>query len=165
MSEIAVENIDVAGTLAREGVKEKVAQVKEILESVPEVNAMMKAAETVEDVYEIVKNFSTATLEQVKVIFEKTVDYYRQAKAALTDEVLDNVVGGWSFSEFWSDNKGFVVGAAVFVASVAIGATAGACVAGPLGAAAGALGGIFAGVMLGVIAGVATEVICKNFNL
>ncbi len=162
MSEVVIEKIDVAGILSSEGVDEKVEQVKDILESVPEVNVLMKAAETVEDVYEIVKKFSKATFEQVKEIFEQAVDYYKQSKAVLTDEMLDNVVGGWSFSQFWSQNKGFVVGAAVFVASIVTGAVAGAVVAGPLGAAAGALGGLVAGVMLGVIAGVATNVICEK---
>ncbi len=162
MSEVVIEKIDVAGILSSEGVDEKVEQVKDILESVPEVNVLMKAAETVEDVYEIVKKFSKATFEQVKEIFEQAVDYYKQSKAVLTDEILDNVVGGWSFSQFWSQNKGFVVGAAVFVASIVTGAVAGAVVAGPLGAAAGALGGLVAGVMLGVIAGVATNVICEK---
>ena len=164
MSEIAVENVDVAGILASDGIQEKVEQVKELMESVPEVNVLMKAAETVEDVYEIVKKFSTATFEQVKVIFEKTVTYYKETKAVLTDEVLDNVVGGWSLSKWWNDYKGFIVGASVFVASVAVGAVAGFCVAGPLGAAAGALGGICAGAILGPISGKITEVICDNLK-
>ncbi len=163
MSEIAVENIDVAGLLSSKGVDEKVEQVKEILESVPEVNALMKAAETVEDVYEIVKKFSKATFEEVKMIFEKACDYYKETKAVLTDEILDNVAGGFSLSDLWADNKPFVIGASVFLASIVIGATAGAVVAGPLGAAAGALGGLVAGVGLGIIAGVATNIIIKNF--
>ncbi len=162
MSEIAVENLNVAGILASEGVEEKVEQVKEILESVPEVNAMMKAAETVEDVYEIVKKFANATFEQVKVIFEKTVDYCKEAKATLTDEVLDNVVGGWSFSELWTYHKGFVIGASVFFACVAAGAIAGLCLAGPIGAAAGAVGGIAAGLILSVGASRITDAICGD---
>ena len=159
MSEIAVENVDVAGLLASEGIQEKVEQVKELLKSVPEVDLLMKAAETVEDVYEIVKKFSTATFEQVKVIFQKTWDYYKESKALLTDEILDNVVGGFSFSKLWASCKDVVIGASVFVASIVVGAVAGACIAGPIGAVAGAVCGVGVGVFLGIGAGMVTNAI------
>ncbi len=153
MSEVAVENINVADILGNADAEARVATVKAALEADPEVSLLVKAAETVEDVYEIVKKFSTATLEQVKVLFRKTVDYYQEAKAVLSDEMLDNVVGGWSLARFWRENKALIIGGAVFVASVAVGAIAGFCTAGPLGAAAGALGGAAAGVALAAIAG------------
>ncbi len=152
MSEVAVENINVADILGAEGATEQVEQVKAALEADPEVSLLVKAAETVEDVYEIVKRYSKATLEQVKVLFEKTVDYFKETKSVLADEVLDNVVGGWSFSNWWNKNKAFVLGGVVFVACVAAGAVVGAC----LGGAAGALGGAAIGVVVGSALGTAT---------
>ncbi len=152
MSEVAVENINVADILGVEGATEKVEQVKAALEADLEVSLLVKAAETVEDVYEIVKRYSKATLEQVKVLFEKTVDYFKETKSVLADEVLDNVVGGWSFSNWWNKNKAFVLGGVVFVACVAAGAVVGAC----LGGAAGALGGAAIGVVVGSALGTAT---------
>ncbi len=153
MSEVAVENINVADILGAEGATEKVEQVKAALEADPEVSLLVKAAETVEDVYEIVKRYSKATLEQVKVLFEKTVDYFKETKAILVDEVLDNVVGGWSFSNWWNKNKAFIVGAAVLVACVAVGTVVGAVT----GGVAGAMVGFGIGVVVGSAAGSAAR--------
>lgn len=148
MSEIAVKNINAVEILEAEGAEEKVEQVKAALEADPEVSLLLKAAETVEDVYEIVKRFSKATLEEVKGIFRQTVDYYKQTKAALDDEVLDNVVGG-SFSSWWNKWKSVVVGGVVFVACVAAGVAIGAAVGGYTGAVAGAAVGIVVGAIAG----------------
>ncbi len=147
MSE-AIENINVVEILEAEGAEEKVEQVKAALEADPEVSVLLKAAETAEDVYEIVKKFSKATFEQVKEIFQKTVDYYKETKAALDDEVLDNVVGG-SFSSWWNRWKSAIVGCVVFVACVGAGVLIGAACGGYTGAIAGAAIGIVAGVVAG----------------
>ncbi len=153
MSEVAVENINVADILGVEGATEKVEQVKAALEADPEVSLLVKAAETVEDVYEIVKRYSKATLEQVKVLFEKTVDYFKETKAILADEVLDNVVGGWSLSSWWNKNKAFIVGGVVLVACVAVGTVVGAVT----GGVAGAMVGFGIGVVVGSAAGSAAR--------
>ncbi len=153
MSEVAVENINVADILGVEGATEKVEQVKAALEADLEVSLLVKAAETVEDVYEIVKRYSKATLEQVKVLFEKTVDYFKETKAILADEVLDNVVGGWSLSSWWNKNKAFIVGGVVLVACVAVGTVVGAVT----GGVAGAMVGFGIGVVVGSAAGSAAR--------
>lgn len=156
-----IEKIDVAGILSSEGVDKKVEQVKDILESVPEVNVLMKAAETVEDVYEIVKKFSKATFEQVKEIFEQAVDYYKQFKAVLTDEILDNVVGGWSFSSWWNKNKADIIGGAIFATCVIGGVIIGACTGGLGGAVVGAAAGLVIGAAAGGAAGLITYIVDK----
>lgn len=156
-----IEKIDVAGILSSEGVDKKVEQVKDILESVPEVNVLMKAAETVEDVYEIVKKFSKATFEQVKEIFEQAVDYYKQSKAVLTDEILDNVVGGWSFSSWWNKNKADIIGGAIFATCVIGGVIIGACTGGLGGAVVGAAAGLVIGAAAGGAAGLITYIVDK----
>ncbi len=148
MSEAAVENINAAEILGAEGAEEKVEKVKAALEADPEMSLLLKAAETVEDVYEIVKRFSKATFEEVKGIFEQTVDYYKQTKAALSDEMLDYVVGG-SFSSWWNRWKAAIVGGVVFVACVAAGTLIGAAVGGYTGAIAGAAIGLVVGIVAG----------------
>ncbi len=157
MSEIAVENINVAEILGSAQGAEGLEKVEAAIASDPEVGALVKAAQSVEDVYEIVKKFSTATFEQVKVLFKKTVDYFKESKAVLSDEVLDNVAGGMSFGDFWNTYKSGVIGGIVMISCVAIGAIAGACVAGVGGAIAGAaIGAIVGGVGMaafGVITG------------
>lgn len=152
MSEIAVEDINVAEILSAEKAAEGVEKVKEALASDPEVGALVKAAESIEDVYEIVKKFSKATFEQVKVIFQKTVDYFKEAKTELSDEVLDSVVGGWSLSSWWNKNKAEVIGVAVWVACIGIGVIAGACTGGLGGALVGGCVGVVAGIIVGSVA-------------
>ncbi len=150
MSEIAVENINVADILGAEGAVESVEQVKAAIESDAEVSALVKAAQSVEDVFEIVKKYAKATFEQVKVLFEKTVDYFKETKAALSDEVLDNVVGGWSLSTWWNENKANIIGTTIFLTCVAAGAVIGGCLGGFGGACAGAAVGVFVGTCMGL---------------
>ena len=151
MSEIAVENINVAEILGSKQGAADLEKVEAAITSDPEVGLLVKAAETVEDVYEIVKRFSTATFEQVKVLFEKTVDYFKESKAVLSDELLDNVVGGGLF-EWWDKYKTAVIGGVIMVGCMAVGAVIGSCVAGP----AGTLGGVYLGIAVGgsILAGI-----------
>ena len=149
MGEIAVENINIAEIMSAEGAAENVEKVKVALEADPEMGPMLRGAQTVEDVYHIVKRFSKATFEQVKVILKKTMEYYRRAKAELSDEVLENVSGGWSFSAWWKEAKSVIVSSTIMVSCIVAGAVVGACVGGVGGAIAGAAVGAMAG---GVIA-------------
>ncbi len=156
MGEVAVENINVAEILNAEGAAERVEQVKAALAADPKASLLMKTAETAEDVYEIIKGFAKATLEQVKVIFQKTVDYYKQAKVELSDELLDNVVGGWSFSSWWNQNKSDIIGGAIFATCLIGGVIIGACTGGLGGAVIGAAAGFAIGATLGGVAGLVT---------
>ncbi len=146
MSELAVENVNVADILGAEGAEENLEKVKEAIVSDAEVGPLVKAAQTVEDVYEIVKRFSKATLEQVKVIFEKTVDYFKETKVELSDEVLDNVAGGgFNFFKFWDNFKEGIVAGCIMVGCTVVGGVIGACVGGLGGAVAGACVGALVG--------------------
>ncbi len=145
MSEIAVENVNVADILGHEEAEAGLEKVKAALEADPEISALMKVADTIEDVYEIVKRFSKATFEQVKVLFKKTVDYLKETKAILSDEVLDNVSGGWFLSDWWHKAKSTVVGTVIMVSCIVAGTVAGACVGGLGGAVCGACVGALAG--------------------
>ncbi len=138
-NELALEDINVAEILDQEAVKEASAKLKEAIEADPEANEMVQAAESVEDVYAVVKHFANVTLEQMKVIFHKVVDYFKGPKTELPDEVLDNVAGGWSFSSWWKENKVNVAVAGAIVGACLLGIATGGLFLGAAGAAAGAV--------------------------
>lgn len=158
MSE-AVEKLNVAEILGAEGAAERVEKIKAAIAADPEASALAKAAETAEDVYEIIKKFCKATLAQVKEVFRQTVDFYKQAKAELSDEVLDNVVGGWSFSSWWNNNKSDIIGGTIFAVCLLGGIVIGACTGGLGGAVVGAAVGFTVGAILGGAAGVITAAV------
>ncbi len=159
MSEAAVEHINVADILGAKDAMEQVEKVEAALSADAEVSALVKAAQTVEDVYEIVKKFAKATLEQTKVLFQKTVDYFKETKAVLADEVLDHVSGGWSLSQWWSEHKAKIIAGALVVACVVTGVVVGACTAGLGGAIAGGVIGFYAGLGAGAIGSSVTNAI------
>ncbi len=162
MSEIAVENINIAEIMSTEGAAENVEKVKAAFEADPEMGPMLRGAQTVEDVYEIIKKFSKATFAQVKVILEKTMDYFHSAKAKLSDEVLDHVAGGWFLTEWWNKNKGDCITLACVVACTVVGTVVGACVGGVGGAIAGAGAGCVVGTVVGLAAGAIVNAVTKK---
>ncbi len=150
MSELTVENINVAEMYTVPGADRSVEKIKNLIDADPEASALIETAETVEDVFAIVKKFAKVTLEQLKVIFEKTVDYFKESKAVLADELLDNVVGGGLF-DWWKKNRRDIVGWACFGACVLGGIIIGACTGGIGGAVVGAIGGGLAGATVGAV--------------
>ncbi len=134
--------------MENETVKKSTGEVLEAIKKDPVAMKMIDAAKTVEELYEATKRFITVAWEDFKKVFANTFAYYSSPKAALEDEVLDDVVGGWSFSGFFNSISkkatciaAVVVGAAVVVAGAALALTC-VAVAGPVGAAVGALAGI-----------------------
>ncbi len=108
--------------------------------------AMMKvveAAKTVEDMYEITKRFVKVAFEDFKKLFNQVAHYFSSDKTALADEMLDNVVGGWSFSSLF-DNigqklaciAGCVAGVGAVIGGIALGGAL-IATANPVGLAAG----------------------------
>ena len=142
---VTVENINIAAIMESEAGKKAEEKLTEVMEANPVVSKLVKAAETVEDVYQIAKEYFTMKFEDFKVLFERTVNYFKESKAELSDEGLDNVVGGWSFSGFWNEYKEKIIKTAFVVACTAIGAGLGAVTGGLgvalLGGVVGALGG------------------------
>ncbi len=159
MSEVAVENVNVAEIFEKGNGLQCVEEVTATITADPEVGALVKAAQSIEDVYDIVKRFSKATLAQVKALFEKTVDYFKETKAALSDEVLDNVVGGWSLSAWWNKNKADIIGGTIFVACIVGGIIIGAATGGVGGAVVGAAAGFVVGATLGGVAGAVVAIV------
>lgn len=99
---LTVENVDVAKMLSVEGAAKSVDDMVAALEEIPAVKQMLDAAKTVEDIYQVVKDYLSIKVEDFKILFHKTVDYFKEPKVALADDVMENVVGGaWGFFETW----------------------------------------------------------------
>ncbi len=141
---LTVENVDVAKMLSVEGADKSVDDMVAAMEENPAVKKLMDAAETLEDMYHVVKEYLAIKLEDFKVLFDKTVDYFKETKAALSDDVLDNVVGGgfWDCVGKWRKE---ILAVTVLVGSVVECTLIGAAIGGPAGAACGAFVGLFVG--------------------
>ncbi len=143
--EMTVENVNVAEVMADEKAREAAEKLEAALEANPEDNALMEAAQSAEDMYQVAKKYISIKLEEFKVLFQKTVDYFKQDKVALQDEVLDSVAGGWSLSNFWNTYKKKIIAVAIVVGTTAAGIA--------IGAAVGGLGGALLGGAIGFAAG------------
>ncbi len=140
---LTVENVDVEKVLSVEGAAKSVDDMVAALEEIPAVKQMLEAAKTVEDIYQAVKGYLSIKVEDFKVLFHKTVDYFKEPKVALADDVMENVVGGaWGFFETW---KKKALAATLLIGAFVEGALIGAAVGGPVGAVAGAFVGLFVG--------------------
>ncbi len=129
-------NLEVATILNNEKAPEAMEDVKKLIHSDPEAVAMMEKAETVEDMYAVFKKFISAPLEAFKTLFHSVIDCFKNDKVALSDETMDAVVGGWSFSAFWKANRERVLMSVALIAVVGLGITG-------IGAGVGALVGCF----------------------
>ncbi len=145
-NELTAENINVAEFMEREEMTVAMHKMEEVVDADPEASALLEKAESIEDVYHFMKHFAQVTMEQVKVIFKKTVDYFKETKAELADDVLDHVSGGWGFPSSWGAWKKDILMAATILGCAVL------CAA--IGAATFGVGGAIAGVVIGVATGV-----------
>ncbi len=130
-----------------EQTKETIAKAQEVLENDAETAALIEKAENEADMWEVFKKYVSAPVEYFKEVFQKVTDYFKADKAALSDETLDNVVGGWSFSNFWNKYKKTIITAAVVVGSAALlfsglGAPIGAALGGAAAASGAGVGAL-----------------------
>ncbi len=133
--------------MENETVKKGTGEVLDVIKQDPVAMKMISAAKTVEELYEATKRFVATSWEDFKKFFANTFAYYSSNKTALEDEVLDSVVGGWSFSSFFNSISqkvtcvaAVVVGVAVAAAGLGLAVTCMA-VAGPVGIIVGAFAG------------------------
>ncbi len=142
---ITAENVDVAKIMSTAGADEALAKVGEIIDANPVSKKLLEAAQTVEDAYQVFKAYVEMKFEDFKIVFEKTVNYFKEPKAALPDEVMDQVVGG-GWSDFWNKYKHKIIRASIIVGCAVAGIALGALTAG----AAGAVVVGFVGAVVGV---------------
>lgn len=116
-------NLEVAQILNNEKAPEAMEEVKELIHRDPEAMDMMAKAETVEDMYTVFKKFISVPLEAFKTLFHSVTDCFKNDKVALSDETMDAVVGGWSFSAFWKANREMVLVSVTLIAVVGLGLT------------------------------------------
>ncbi len=143
---IDVEKVNVAEILEREDVK---AQEKELLsafEANPEAAKVLDAVKTAEDAYELIKNALKITLKDFKVLFEKTVDYFKSDKTALDDDTLECVAGG---SSWWDKYKKVIVLGSLVATGVVLGVVVGAVTFGLGAAVVGGVTGFFSASAIG----------------
>ena len=145
-------DINIAEILSVEKNQTCVDEIKDAIEKNPIVVKALEVAKTVEEVYDIMKKYVQIKFENFKVCFEKSMDFFRESKAELSDEVLDTVAGGGWLSNFWNKYKTAIIATAIFVGCVAtgglVGLAGGALVgAASVAAAAGAITGTIGGGM------------------
>ncbi len=104
---------------------------------------LVEAAATVEDLFQITKRFIQVTFEDFKKVFHQVADYFSADKTEIADEILDDVVGGWSLSGWFKKaaNKlacvaGCIAGVGAIVGGAALGGAL-AFLGGPVGLAGG----------------------------
>ena len=142
---LTVENVSVEKAVNYEGAKEALDKIWEMVEANPVSMKLLEAAQTVEDMYEIAKEYVAIKFSDFKVLFDKTVDYFKEPKTALSDEVMDSVVGGWSISGFFNKWKKEIIATTIAVGCTVAGIAIGAVLGGWVGAAAGAVAGAAVG--------------------
>ncbi len=147
---ITAENVDIAKVMSADGAAEALAKVEELIDANPVSKKLLEAAQTMEDAYLVFKDYVEMKWKDFKIVFQKTVDYFREPKATLPDEMLDGVAGG-GWSDFWNKYKHQIIRTSIIVGCIAGGIALGALTGGAAGAVVFGLTGAMIGVG-GVIA-------------
>ncbi len=122
--------LNVEAMLADENVKLEMAKCEAALAADPMLDQLATAARSIEEMFEVAKHFIQVEFQEFRQVFEDVMEFYSAPKAALADDLLDNVAGG-AFS--WAN-----------FGKVSLCAAVGFLILGPTGALAGAgLGAAF----------------------
>ncbi len=144
--------VDIKVFMANEAVAENVGKLEAVIAEDKETCAILDAAQSVQDVFGAVKKYVTMKFEAFTALFDDVMNYFKEDKAVLSDETLDCVVGGWSWSGLWETVKkkaaAIVIGAAI---GAAVGVVAGAATAAGVGALIGGFAGAIAGGIVGAL--------------
>lgn len=132
--------MNVAVAMENAGAREQAQEILAELQANPAANALMEAAKTVEDMYEVAKSYVDMSLEAFRNAFAAAMDYCNDSKQELDDDAMECIVGG-SWGDAWNMFK------KVALATVIIAGVAAACAitGGAAGAALGAAGAWMAG--------------------
>ena len=132
--------MNVAVAMENAGAREQAQEILAELQANPATNALMEAAKTVEDMYEVAKSYVDMSLEAFRNAFAAAMDYCNDSKQELDDAAMECIVGG-SWGDAWNMFKKVAL-ATVIVAGVV---AACAITGGAAGAAVGAAGAWMAG--------------------
>ena len=145
-------DVNVAEILSVEENQTYANKIKEAIEKNPVLVKALEVAKTVEEVYGTMKDYVQMKLEDFKVCFEKSMDFFRESKTELPDEVLDAVAGGGWLSNFWNKYKTAIIATAIVAGTIASGGALG-LVGGVIlsDIAMGVAGGLVAGAVGGAL--------------
>ena len=127
-NKINMADVDVATMIGTEEAKAGVEKLRAAMEANPVLNKVLDAAESIEDMYQVAKCYFEVTLEDFKILMNKTIEFFKSPKVKLEDEMMDCVVGGWSFGNFWNKYKKVIISAAIIAGVAAITGGLGAAV-------------------------------------
>ena len=131
--------VNMEAMMADAEAKKYLENVQSEMEKNEEVNQMMDAASSLQDLFEVAKKYVVVKFEQFKAICKDAFAYFsKDDKVVLSDDTLEAVVGGGWFGDLWNKCKKAVVAVAVGVVTAAV---IGGCVAAGLAATVGT-GGI-----------------------
>lgn len=105
MSNVAAANINVAEMMSYGEIQEAVEELKATLESNPAVGQMIDAAQSLEEMYESMKDYIGMKLEDFKVVFHKAVAFVTGPKTKLEDDMMESVAGGSTYLKDYRDFK------------------------------------------------------------
>lgn len=140
------------------------AGMADFVESVQKDSVLMpliEAAQTVEDMFNITKKYLQVTFAEFKNLFKQAVDYFSADKVALADEMLDDVVGGWSLSGWFKSNVEKIKCVGAIVGAFALGAAVGV-LGGMMIGVGGPIGGLLGVAGVVAVTGFASKVILDN---
>ena len=135
----------VADIVTNEKSMEGIRQLEAALKADPKVGVLLEAAEDVKDVFQAVRKFLKVKFEVFETYFNEAMDYFKEDKVALQDEMLENVAGGFTLSTLWNRLKTIATAVAVGAAAGAVCGVAGGVAFSPLFAAGGAIFGLVVG--------------------
>ena len=95
-------SINVAAIMEDPQSRATIDQIQAAMSSDPIVDKMMKAAQTVEDAYEVVKRYVVIKFEDFKAVCDDMMEYFQGPKVALDDSIMDAVAGGGIWSNVWN---------------------------------------------------------------
>lgn len=131
MNNVAVANIDVAQMMSCEDNQNALEQMKAALDANPALSHMVYAAQSIEEMYESLKEYMSLKLEDFKVVFAKAFAYIVPPKTRLDDDTMDCVAGG-GYLHDWKDLqvniKKAVICAAILAGLLIVGTATGAAI-------------------------------------
>lgn len=164
MTNVAAADINVAEIMSHEENQTAAEQLKAAIENNPAVSQMMEAAHSVEEMYQAVKEYISLKLDDFKVLFDKTIEFFKSPKVQLEDDMMECVVGGGFFSNLWDKYKKTICAVVVVAGMAVVGAAAGAVVGVTAAVLAGtsmAIGGTAGATIGGVVGALAGGVLYK----
>lgn len=156
---VAAVDVNIAEMMSNQENQSAAEKLQAAMEANPVLSQLMDAAQTVDDMYQVVKECVAIKIEDFRILMDKTINYFKGDKVKLDDELLDCVDGGGWFGDFWNKHKRTICAVVVVAGMAVLGAAAGAvigvtaCVLAGTGLATGGCVGAAVGGVIGAVTG------------